>query len=308
MKKMMGMVLVLFCVAGFAAAPALAALRVVTALPDFKSIVESVGGPYVTVSSVARPGWDPHFVDPKPSFLTSLANADLVVTVGLELDQWMDLLIDQSRNDKIQRGQPGYLVGAAGLPILEIPKGGVDRSLGDVHPLGNPHYWLDPHNGVLLARHVAERLSDLDPDHADAFQKNYETFRARIQSAIPRWEARFKSVKDRRIVVYHNSWTYFAKAFGLTVVGYVEPKPGITPPPAHILDLITMIRKNSIRVIVKEPYYSNSLPDKIAADTGAQVLDLSPSVGGSPEISNYYDLFEVDTRRVSEALARGAVR
>jgi zinc/manganese transport system substrate-binding protein len=287
-----------------AATPALATVRVVTSLQDFASIADAIGGKRVETFALARGYQDPHFVEPKPSFVLKLAKADLLIVAGLELEVgYLPPLIDQSRNDRIRPGASGYLDASNGCDILERPTGVVTRAMGDVHPFGNPHYWLDPENGRVIARSIADRLSQLDAGGAAEYKANLAAFEARLTEGAKRWEAALAPYAGTEVVTYHNSWPNFLKRFRLVAAGYVEPKPGIPPSPSHTVELIDMMRAKKIPVILMEPYFDRKTPSMIAEKTGATLLVFIPSVGGVPEIKDYFGLFDYDVKVLADALA-----
>ena len=238
------------------ASSALATVRIVTSLQDFASIADAVGGKRVETFALAKGYQDPHFVEPKPSFVLKLSRADLLIVAGLELEiGYLPPLIDQSRNDKIRPGAAGYLDASAGCDILERPTGTVTRAMGDVHPFGNPHYWLDPDNGRVIARSIADRLTKLDPPGAAEYAANLAAFEAKLTEGEKRWEAQLGPYAGTELVTYHNSWPNFLKHFKLVAAGYVEPKPGVPPSPSHTVDLIDMMSAKKIPVILMEPYF-----------------------------------------------------
>ncbi|OFW36126.1 MAG: hypothetical protein A3J28_01980 [Acidobacteria bacterium RIFCSPLOWO2_12_FULL_60_22] len=293
-------------VAGFAVSNAAAkTLNVMTTTEDLASLAREVGGEHVKVESIARGYQDPHFVEAKPSFLLKLQKADLLVLVGLQLEiGWLPPLITQSRNSRIQVGAQGYLDASTVAEILEKPTGPVTRAMGDVHPLGNPHYWLDPGNGRRIAKAVAQKLSELDRDDAAYFEQHFQDFDRRLQEAEKRWAQQVASLKGTEVITYHNSWPSFTERFGLKVVGYVEPKPGIPPSPSHTLEVINQIKQDKVPLILVEPYFDLKTPKAIADQSGAQVLVLLPSVGGVPQATNYFQLFDYNIRLLTEALAQ----
>jgi ABC-type Zn uptake system ZnuABC Zn-binding protein ZnuA len=278
-------------------------LKVVTTTEDLASLTREVGGDRVTVTSIGRGYQDPHFIEPKPSFLLLLRNADLLVVVGLELEiGWLPPLLEQSRNNNIRPGATGYLDVSQGVEILDRPSVAVNRSMGDVHPLGNPHYWLDPANAVRIAIQIRNRLVQLRPNDAAYFDQRLNNFKIRINEANKRWLAMMAPYRGAKIVTYHNSWPNFAKHFGLNVVGHIEPKPGIPPSPSHTLDLINLIKDQKIKVILMEPYFDRKTPDFIAERTGAKVVVMYPSVGGKPGLDDYFKLFDYDLNELVKAL------
>jgi zinc/manganese transport system substrate-binding protein len=288
---------VLFAFAALASlsSAAEAKLRVVTSLQDFASIAQSVGGDRVDTFALAKGYQDPHFVDAKPSFVLQLSRANLLIVAGLELEiGYLPPLIDQSRNDKIHPGNPGYLDASVGCDILQRPTTQVTRAMGDVHPYGNPHYWTDPNNGRVIARSIAARLSQLDPAGSAAYQKNLAAFEQRLAQKDAEWMAKMAPYAGTKVVTFHDSWPNFAKHFKLNVVGHVEPKPGIPPTPSHTLEIINLIQSQKVPVILVEPYFDKKTPNYIAGKTGAKVVTLFPSVGGVPAITDYFTLFDTD--------------
>jgi ABC-type Zn uptake system ZnuABC Zn-binding protein ZnuA len=278
-------------------------LKVVATTEDLASLAREVGGDHVAVSAIGRGYQDPHFIEPKPSFLLMLRNADLLVVVGLELEiGWLPPLLDQSRNNNIRPGATGYLDVSQGVEILDRPSGTVNRSMGDVHPLGNPHYWLDPANAVRIAIQIRNRMVQLRPDDAAYFDQRLNDFKIRINAANLRWLAQMAPFKGAKVVTYHNSWPNFAHHFGLNVVDHIEPKPGIPPSPSHTLALINLIKAQNIKAILMEPYFDRKTPDFIASKTGAKVVVLFPSVGGKAGLEDYFKLFDYDLGEVVKAL------
>jgi len=277
-------------------------LNVITATTDLASLAQEVGGDKINVESIAKGYQDPHFVEAKPSFLLKLRQADLLVIVGLQLEiGWLPPLITQSGNSRIQVGANGYLDASQFAEILEIPQGSITRAMGDVHPLGNPHYWLDPDNGRRVARGIAGKLGDMDPEDAAYFQQRFQDFDRRLSEADKRWLADMKPFHGRKVVTYHNSAPNFAKHFGLNVVGFVEPRPGIPPTPSHTLEVINMMKRDHVKVIMVEPYFDRKTPDSIARETGGTVVEYLPSVGGVKEVTTYFQLFDYDIALLTKA-------
>jgi zinc/manganese transport system substrate-binding protein len=302
MKRFLAVPLAML-VAAFAAS-ASAAVKVVTSLQDFASIADAIGGKRVETFALAKGYQDPHFVEPKPSFVLKLSKADLLVVAGLELEVgYLPPLIDQSRNDRIRPGAAGYLDASNGCDILEKPTGTVTRAMGDVHPFGNPHYWLDPDNGRVIARAIAAKLTELDPSAAAEYKANLAAFDAKLAEGEKRWDAALGPYAGTALVTYHNSWPNFLKRFKLTAAGYIEPKPGIPPSPAHTVDLINMMIEKKIPVILMEPYFDQKTPKSVADKTGATLVTFIPSVGGVPDAKDYVGLFDYDVKLLADALA-----
>jgi zinc/manganese transport system substrate-binding protein len=286
-----------------AAPPARAAVNVMTTTEDLADLTRQVGGDKVKVESIARGYQDPHFVEAKPSFILKLAKADLLVVVGRELEiGWLPPLIQQSRNAKIQAGADGYLDASLTVKILEIPTGQITRAMGDVHPLGNPHYWLDPGNGRRIAKAIADKLARMDAADAAYFASRYSDFDKRLAEAEKRWDAAMAPYKGLKVVTYHRSWPNFVDRFSLDVIGYVEPRPGIPPSPSHTIDLIAEVKRQNVKILIVEPYFDLKTPQSIARETGAKVLVMPPSVGGEKEITDYVSLFDYDVKLLVAAI------
>ena len=282
-----------------------AALNVVASTEDLASLVREVGGDRVKVEAIARGYQDPHFVEAKPSHILKLHSADLLVVVGRELEiGWLPPLILQSRNPRIQIGAEGYLDASLTAKILEIPSGQITRAMGDVHPSGNPHYWLDPGNGRRIAKAILDRLSLESPGDAAYFSQRYADFDRRLAEAEKRWDAMMAPYKGIKVVTYHRSWPNLADRFALDVIGYVEPRPGIPPSPAHTLDLIQAMKRQNVRLILVEPYFDLKTPQAIGRDAGAEVLVMAPSVGGVREAADYISLFEHNLNVLVAAIKR----
>ena len=299
-----------FCAALFAAAPAhAAAIKVVATTQDLESLAREVGGDKIEVEALARGYQDPHHVEPKPSFILKLNKAELLIVVGRELEiGWLPALINQARNPRIQPGADRYLDASLSAHILEIPTGQITRAMGDVHPQGNPHYWLSPENGRRIAKAIQQKLSAISPADAAYFAQRYADFDRRLAEAEKRWKAQMAPYKGLKVVTYHRSWPNFADAFGLEVVGYVEPKPGIPPSPAHTLDLEQEMKRQNIKLVLVEPYFDLKTPNAIGRDTGAEVLVMPPSVGGVKEVNDYFQLFDYNLNLLVSAIKKTGAR
>ncbi len=290
------------------AADARAVLRVIAATQDLASIAGEVGGDKITVKALAKGYQDPHFVEAKPSFVLDLNKADLLIVVGRDLEiGWLPPLITQSRNSKIQPGGAGYLDASLSARILELPNGQITRAMGDVHPLGNPHYWLDPENGRRIAKEIQAKLSQMDGANAAYYAQREADFERRLTAAEQGWKSAIAPYKGVKVVTYHRSWPNFAEAFGLDVIGYVEPKPGIPPTPQHTLEVIQAMKAQNVKIIMVEPYFDLKTPNSIASRTGGKVLVMSPSVGGLPQAADYFKLFDTEIDMLIAAIkATGA--
>ena len=278
-------------------------LNVVTTTEDLGSLAREIGGDKVSVTALAKGYQDPHFVDPKPSFILAVSRADVLIVVGRELEiGWLPPLLTSSRNSKIQLGGNGYLDASLNVKILEIPTGQITRAMGDVHPLGNPHYWLEPGNGRRIAQAIRDKFSQLSPGNASYFAQRYGDFDTRLAAAEKRWDAALAPYKGTKLVTFHRSWPNFMERWGLDVIGYVEPKPGIPPTPQHTLEVIDAMKREGAKLIIVEPYFDLKTPQSIASQVGGKVLVLAPSVGGTKEATDYIQLFEYDVNQLAAAL------
>ncbi len=269
-----------------------AKLKVVTTTQDIASIASFIGKDRIEIDYIVKGYQDPHFVDPKPSYLLKLREADLLIAVGLELEVgWLPTLIKDSRNTKIISGK-SYLDASEGIAVLEKPTGQITRAQGDVHPFGNPHYWLDPENGKIIAQNIADKLSQLDPANLKFYQENLKDFHRKIDEKLKDWQKVIEPFRGSEVITYHRTRGYFVNRFGLTIAGEIEPKPGIPPTPSHTLEIINRIKTDKIKVILAEPFYDLKTPESIALKTGAKVLILPSSVGGIKGVEDYFQLFD----------------
>lgn len=279
-------------------------VRIVTTLPDLQYIAEQIGGDAVEATAIAKGYQDPHFVDAKPSFVLKLKQADIFVQVGLDLEiGWVPPLLETARNSKIYFGGDGYVDASRGVSLLEIPKGNVAqlRAEGDIHIFGNPHYWLDPRNGKIVAQNICEKLKQLRPESSDMFTRNLQHFDARIDSAYQVWQQKFASYQGRKIIAYHNSWPYFEQAFDIKVAAFIEPKPGIPPTPSQIVSVIKTMQEENIKVVIISPYYDDKAAQSIAGRTDGKVVAIASSVGAYPAIKTYFDLFDYNINALVKA-------
>ncbi len=272
---------------------ALAKINIVTTTTDLAALAQAVGGAHVEVKSLCRGDQDPHYLEPKPSYARLMNRADLMIEVGLDLEVgWLPVLLTQSRNPKIQPGTKGNLNASQGIRILEIPRGRIDRSMGDVHPDGNPHYWLDPRNGMKVAAHIAHRLGELDPEHAAQYQHNLSRFNALMLQKLNQWASRARRLRGKRVITDHRTFSYFAAWLGLDVVDVIEPKPGIPPSPAHILSLIERMKREPVMTLMVTNF-SNPKPAEELSRRGSVQLTVVPSsVKGVKTVATYPELFE----------------
>jgi zinc/manganese transport system substrate-binding protein len=250
-------------------------LNVVCTLPDLAAVTDAVGGPLITLTCLAGPSEDPHFVDPRPSFARVLNKADLLIEGGADLEiGWLPPLVQNARNSKILVGQSGHLNASEKVQIKERPTGPVDRSQGDVHPSGNPHYLMDPLNAIAVAQQIAARLAQLDPPHASAFTQNAKAFEDAINAKLPEWQKSLEAAKGQKVITYHRSFPYFIDRFGLIFFDALEPKPGVEPSPSHIAGLIQRAKAEGIKLILIEENRPKKTPERVVQDIGGKVVVL----------------------------------
>ena len=277
-------------------------LRVVTSTSDLHDIAQAVGGNRVAVTHIAAGYQDPHFVDAKPSFVLQLRKADAFAYVGLDLEiGWMSTLLDGARNRRIGLGSTGNIDASTVIPVLDV-RATADRSQGDVHPRGNPHYWLDPDNGKRIAMLFRDRFSDLDPQGASTYAANAARYGARIDSTTRALAPQLAIIRGKPVVGWHTSWRYFQEFTGMNIVGFVEPKPGVPPSPSHLAGLIQQMKRTGTKVLIMEPFYDRKIADFVARNAAAKVLVLPPSVDGIRGVDSYLKLVDYDVRQLAEAL------
>lgn len=303
MRKLVLFTAFLLCAVLSASAQAKDKLNVLTTTEDLKSIAQYIGGDKVVVDSLGKGTQDPHFIEAKPSYMMKAKKADLFIRVGLEMEiGYEQLILDGSRNSRIRLGQPGHLDASAGVPLLGVPTGPVDRSMGDVHPMGNPHYWLDPLNAKIVAADIAGRLSALSPENAEYFKANLAAFDKRIDEKLPEWTAKMAPFKGAKVAIYHRSWPYFFNRFGLIDACELEPKPGIPPSPGHLADVIEIMKRDKIKLILIEVFYDDMAAKYVAGKTGSKVLVVPNSVGGNEGAKDYFSLIDTLVDKISGAL------
>lgn len=286
-------------------------LRIVTTTADLASIAAEVGGEQVEVFAIAKGYQDPHFVDAKPSYMIKLQKADLFIQVGLDLEiGWVPLLLDGARNSGILPGGNGFLDASAGVPLLQIPGGdpATLRAQGDIHASGNPHFWLDPRRGKQIAENIYRTLSRLQPENEARFKANRDNFNRRIDQKTTEWQQRLKPYAGTRIIAFHNSWPYFEEFTGLHIVDFIEPKPGIPPTPRHLVQVISRMQEQDVRIIIISPYYSKKSSELVASKTGARLIELATSVEAYPEIRTYFDLFEYNIAKMLDAFTAAGIQ
>jgi zinc/manganese transport system substrate-binding protein len=273
----------------------MAQIKVVATTTTVADLVETIGGDKVSVTYLCRSNQDPHFLEVLPSYMLKLRDADLVFKIGLDLEKWLQQLIDGSRNDKL------ILVDlSTDISKKEVPTTKVDASQGDVHPYGNPHYWLDPENAKIMAEEIYNALTDYSSSNEDFFKKNLDDFKKTIDTHMKNWSASISGMKQKNIITFHKSWVYFSDRFGLNVVSNVEPKPGIPPTPSHDAELIQLIKKDKIKIILMENYYSDSAPNHIAESTGIKVVKVPNAVNGIEGVNSYVKLIDYIVTQISK--------
>lgn len=279
-----------------------AKVRVVASTPDLKSLAQSVGGDLVEVEALARGNQNVHDVEVRPSLMVKLRRADLLITNGLELDAWADALVRGANNPRLLPGGAGRVDASSGVPVLEVPAGRVDRSMGDVHPQGNPHYTLDPEAAVIVTANIVAGLARVAPEHRVTFEARRQEFLARLGAAQARWTKALDAFRGTRVVVNHNSWIYFLSRFGLEQAGTVEDRPGIPPAPGHVARLIQQMRQERIRVLILESWGDRRLAERVAGEAGAKLVVLAHTVGAVRGTDSYLDMFDYNVNALAQAL------
>lgn len=284
--------------------PALAKLSVVATTPDLASIAKEIGGDHIDLTTLAKPTEDPHFVDAKPSFIVKLNRADILIEGGAELEiGWLPALLDQSRNQKVASGAPGHVACAQGVQMLEVPTT-LDRSHGDIHAAGNPHYLVDPINAKIAAQHIEDAFCAHDQKSCDVYRSNLKKFNAAIDAKMVEWQKKLEPFKGQQVVAYHNSWLYFGNRFGLKIDLFLEPKPGVPPTPTHLAEVITKMKEEKVHVIIVDPYLNRRTAETVAAKTDATVVDVSQFPGAIKGTEGgYIALMDYLVNAVAKALA-----
>jgi zinc/manganese transport system substrate-binding protein len=262
-------------------------IRVVATIPDLKALTEEVGGKLVDVESLARGTQNAHEIEIRPSLMLKLRRADLLIENGLELDSWADVAVQGANNPNIVRGAPGRVDVSRGIQVLEVPSVRVDRSMGDVHPLGNPHYSLDPGLAPIITQNIVDALGRFSPDHRVEFEKNRQAFLTRLDEAMARWERAIGPFKGAKVVVYHPQWIYILSRFGLNQAATLEDRPGIPASPSHLTRVIRQMKEERIKVIIVEPWNDLKLATRVADEAGAKAVVLASMVGGVKGADSY---------------------
>lgn len=277
-------------------------LNVVATTPDLAALARAIGGGAVEVKSLAKPTEDPHFVDAKPSHVVTLNRADVLVDGGAELEMgWLPSLLESARNDKIAAGAPGRVSASLGIRMLEVPTS-FDRSKGDVHSMGNPHFLLDPQNVRLVVTQIAEHLAKVDPAQAALYRGNLQKFLTTLDAKSVEWQKALDPFSGAKIVTYHKDFVYLAARYRLNVVETLEPKPGIEPSPIHLATVISTMRSQKVRVILVQPFQNRKTAETVARQTDAVVLDVAQQPGAVPGTATYFDLMDSIVRTLATAL------
>jgi zinc/manganese transport system substrate-binding protein len=277
-------------------------VHVVATTTDLKALTEAVGGNLVEVDALARGNQNPHDLEVRPSLMVKVRRADLLVMNGLELDQWVEVVVQGANNPRVVPGAPGRVDASAGILVLEVPRSRVDRSMGDVHPVGNPHYTVDPGLAPAVTANILEGLTRVAPQNRAAFERNREQFLARLDEAMARWSAALAPFKGAKVIVDHNMWPYFLTRFGLIQAGSVEERPGIPATPAHITQLIAYMKGDKIKVIISVPWADYKLSEFVAQEAGAKVVLVANAVGALKGTDTYLDTIDYNVRTVAQAL------
>jgi ABC-type Zn uptake system ZnuABC Zn-binding protein ZnuA len=277
-------------------------LRVVATTTDLKALTEAVGGDLVDVDSLARGNQNPHDLEVRPSLMVKVRRADLLVVNGLELDLWAEVVVQGANNPKVLPGAPGRVDASEGLLVLEVPTAKVDRSMGDVHPVGNPHYTMDPGMAAQITANILNGLVRLQPQSRPAFEKNRAAFLAAVEQAMGRWAATLAPFKGAKVVQYHPVFVYLFTRFGLVKGGAIEDRPGIPATPGHLSRLIQEMKQERIKLVVVEPWNDVKLAERVAQEAGAKVRVLAAAVGAVKEAQTYLDTVDYNVRTLAEGL------
>jgi ABC-type Zn uptake system ZnuABC Zn-binding protein ZnuA len=284
------------------AIPAHAGLKIVATTPDYAALAAAIGGDRLSIKTLAKPTEDPHFVDAKPSHIVTLNRADILIESGAALEiGWLSALVEGARNKNVLPGATGRVKGSDGIQLLDVPAA-LDRSQGDVHAMGNPHFLMDPLNAGIVAEHLADVFCQLDADGCDPYQDNLARFRRTLDARMKSWTERLAPYRGTPIVTYHNTWRYFAKRFQLEAETFLEPKPGIPPSPPHLAKVIKKMKASGMKVILVEPFQSGKTAEVVAGHTGATVVDVCQFPGGLPDTDDYFSLIDAVVNGISSAL------
>ncbi|PYN86198.1 MAG: zinc ABC transporter substrate-binding protein [Candidatus Rokuibacteriota bacterium] len=277
-------------------------LRVVTTIPDLKSLTEAVGGDLIDVDSLTRGTQNFHEAEVRPSMMLKLRRADVLVENGLDLDAWADVAANGANNPNIVRGAPGRIDISRGVPLLEVPTTRVDRSMGDVHPLGNPHFSLDPGLAPIITQNIVDGLARVEPEYRAALARNREVFLAKLDQEMARWQKLMAPVRGAKVVVYHPDFIYFLTRFGLVQVAALEDRAGIPASPGHLVNVIKLMKEERVKMILVEPWNDVKLATRVAEEAGAKAFVMATAVGAVKGADNYIAAIDFNIKTLSEAL------
>lgn len=279
-------------------------INIVTTTTDIASITREIGGNFVSVDSIAKGGQDPHYIQAKPSYMVKLNRADLLIYQGLQLEiEWLSFLIEGARNPKVRPLQPGHLDLSSVIEPLEIPVGDLDRSMGHVHPQGNPHYNLSPSNAIKMANAIADKLSLLDQENEIVYRKNLDQFVLNINDRLSNWKSRLNKISNKKVIVFHRTWIYLFIEFGIDQIGTIEKLPGVPPTPMHLAKIKNLIEQNNVRVIIQAIHYDSEFPNLLSSKTGVKTVVLPAFVGGVPEATSYFSTMEYIVTKLENAFS-----
>lgn len=278
-------------------------LNIVATTTDLADLAKNIGGDKVNIICLSKGNQDLHSIEPRPSMVINIKNADMLIVVGMDLDMWAKSLADAAKNSKVMIGSRGYLDVSLNVPKLDVPAK-VDASMGDIHIYGNPHYWISPDNGKIILKSIYEKMIELQPANAEYFKKNYDDYLSKLDQNIKKWKEMLKPFAGTKVVTYHESWPYFAEDFNLSVDGFIEPKPGMAPSPSHVLALEEKIKADGVKLILVEPFYDIREAEKIAKDTGIKYIVIASSVGAVSGTGSYLEMFDYDINKIAEALSK----
>jgi zinc/manganese transport system substrate-binding protein len=279
-----------------------AKINVVATLPDLGSLAREIGKDKIEIVVLGKPKDDPHFVEARPDFVTSLHNADVLIDGGAGLEvSWLPPLLQKARNPKLDIGKPGRVQASQGIRLMNIPTS-MTHAASDTHPNGNPHFTVDPVIAKAVAQRIAKSFMAVDPPNAAFYDANYKKFETAIDTKLQWWRGALQLFQDQHVVAYHDSWPYFAHRFGLKIDIFLEPRPGSPPSPSHLTEVIQKMKKNRVKLVLVEPYQDRRIAEKIARATDASVIDLSQFPGGIPGTDNYASLINQLVKLLADAM------
>lgn len=276
-------------------------VRVVATLETFADIARKVGGDRVSVVAIAKPNFNPHFIEPRPTDVMRTKKADLFIHGGADLEAWRDPLLEAVGKPELKPGGAQSVNLSEGITLLDVPSLSTTRAAGDIHAYGNPHYWLDPYNGILMSETIAKALCRYDIAHCDEYHRNQRAFVEGVKNSIKAWEELSKKVKGKNFIAYHDELPYFARFLGMKIVGLIEPKPGIPPGPKHMQMLMEIIKELDVVAIVQATFYPSDAAESLQRSTGVSLFRLCQGVGEIPECKSYLDIFDYNISQILRA-------